>query len=519
MATRPRPDPLAPLRAAVGPALLEDAETRHLHSHDVYGRGAEPLAVLRPGDVDTLSRGVAAATDAGLAVLPRGGGMSYTGGYLADVASVLVDTAALDRVLEVDEAQMTCTVEAGVTWDALHRRLKPLGLRAPAWGTLSGLRATVGGGMSQNGLFWGARHGTAVDSALSFDVVLADGTVLTTGHRALRPYGPDLTGLFAADCGALGVKARVTMKLVPIPAGRATASFSLADGPALFTALSTIAGAGLASESFAFDPVLQAQRMKRESLGADAKALGRVMKAQGSVLGAIRAGAKVVAAGRSFLDDVPFSLHTVAEARQQAAADADLTAIGRIVADAGGREVEGTIPAVLTAHPFPPPNSMVGPSGERWVPVHGVVPHTRMGDAWDALHALYAEHADPMAELGVEAGAMFAGVSPQAALLEPVFFWPDELNPLHRASVEPAHLSRLKGFPAGETARALVHTLRGEVIRVLQALGAAHLQVARTYPLRDSHDDAGWALLTAVKRQLDPRGLMNPGCLGLDPAA
>lgn len=508
------PDRLAELRTAVGDALIEDAETRHLHSHDVYGQGAEPLAVLRPTDVDTLARGVAAVTDAGLAVLPRGGGMSYTGGYLSDRDTVLVDTTALDRIV-VDEAGMSATVEAGVTWDALHLRLAPLGLRAPAWGTLSGLKATVGGGMSQNGMFWGAREGTAVDAALSFDVVLADGTVLTTGNPTLRPHGPDLTGLFAADCGALGVKARVTLRLVPIPEDRATGTFSLPDGPALFAALSAVARAGLASESFAFDPVLQAQRMKRESLGSDAKALGRVMKAQGSAWKALKAGAKVVAAGRSFLDDVPFSLHTIAEARQQAGAEADLAAIRRIVADAGGREVENTIPTVLAAHPFPPPNSMVGPAGERWVPVHGIVPHVRLPAAWDALHALYADHAQAMARLGVEAGAMFAGVSPQAALLEPVFFWPDALNPLHRASVEPAHLARLKGFPESEEARALVHRLRGDVIRILGEHGAAHLQIARTYPLKASHDPAGWALLTAVKRQLDPRGLMNPGSLGL----
>ena len=509
------PDRLALLRDVVGEALIEDAETRQLHSHDVYGRGAEPVAVLRPRTVETLSRGVAAATAAGLAVLPRGGGMSYTGGYLSEVDAVLVDTVSLDRILEVDEAGMTATVEAGVTWDALHRRLQPLGLRAPAWGTLSGLRATVGGGMSQNGLFWGAREGTAVDSALSFDVVLADGAVLTTGSRALRPYGPDLTGLFAADCGALGVKARVTLRLVPIPEGRAVGSFSLPDGPALFRAVASVARAGLAAESFAFDPVLQAQRIKRESLGSDARALGSVMKAQGSAWKALKAGARVVAAGRSFLDGVPFSLHCVAEARQQAGAEADLAAIRRVVSAAGGTQVENTIPTVLTAHPFPPVNSMVGPSGERWVPVHGILPHSAVGHAWAALHALYADHADAMDELGVEAGAMFAGVSPQAALLEPVFFWPDELNPLHRASVEPAHLARLTGFPAGEAARALVHNLRAEVIRILRDHGAAHLQIARTYPLKDSHDPAGWALLRAVKRQLDPRGLMNPGSLGL----
>lgn len=515
MATLTRPDPLAGVRAVASDALTEDAEARHFHSHDVYSQGAEPLAVLRPRDVGTLARGVAAATAAGVAVVPRGGGMSYTGGYLHDAPALLVDTGALTRIFAVDEADMTVTVEAGVTWDALHRHLAPLGLRPPAWGTLSGLKATVGGGMSQNGLFWGARAGTAVDSALSFDVVLADGTLLTTGHPHLRPYGPDLTGLFAGDCGALGIKARITLRLVPVPPARAFGSFSLPNADAMFSAIAAVTREGLASESFGFDPVLQAQRIKRESLGADAKALGAVMKAQGSVMRALKAGAKVVAAGRSFLDDVPFSLHCIAEGRYQSGVDADIAAIGRIVAEAGGRSVENTIPNVLSANPFPPVNSMVGPAGERWVPVHGVLPHSRTLAAWNAVDDLYARNAAPLERLGVAAGAMLAGVSPSVALLEPVFFWPDELNPLHRASVGSAHYGRLKVHPAGEEARALVHDLRIEMVAILQAHGAAHLQIARTYPLKAAHDPAAWALLTAVKRQLDPEGLMNPGSLGL----
>jgi FAD/FMN-containing dehydrogenase len=63
-----------------------------------------------------------------------------------------------------------------------------------------------------------------------------------------------------------------------------------------------------------------------------------------------------------------------------------------------------------------------------------------------------------------------------------------------------------------------VETLKAEVIAIFQSLGAIHLQIARTYPLRARHDPAGWAILTALKRQVDPKGLMNPGALGLDAA-
>jgi FAD/FMN-containing dehydrogenase len=515
---------LAPLREVVAHAsLLTDPESLALYRHDVLARGGEPLAVFRPRSVDELAAGIGAATAAGIAIVPRGGGMSYTGGYLYDGGPfLLVDTAALDAIIEINETDMVATVEAGVTWAALHRALAPRGLRALAWGTLSGIRATVGGGMSQNGIFWGARAGSVVDGAISFDVVLADGTIISTGSDFFRPYGPDLTGLFAADCGAFGVKARVRLKLVHEAEAFAYGSFSFASAEALFGAMSAIARAELASESFAFDPFLQAQRMKRDSLAKDALQLGNMLKAEaksGGILKAIKEGAKVALAGRGFLDGVPFSLHCIAEGRHQAAVDADMRAIEAIVREHGGSVIENTIPKILRANPFPPPNSMLGPEGERWVPVHGFLPHSRLVEAWERLQALWAAHADEMAQLKVQTGALIAATGRSACLIEPVFYWPGEQNPLHAHAVEPDHLARLPRLADSPAATALVERLKAKVIAIFQRLGAIHLQIARTYPLRARHDPAAWEILTALKRQLDPKGLMNPGVLGLDAAA
>lgn len=517
MASLAAPDALEALAAAVPAATLStEAAALDLVAHDVYARGLTPLALFRPTSVEQLAAGIGAATRAGLAIVPRGGGMSYTGGYLCPhERCILIDTAALDRVVAINQADMTVTVEAGCSWAKLREALHPLGLRALAWGTLSGIRATVGGGMSQNGVFWGASRGTVAEGAIAFDVVLADGSIVPTGSGFFRPYGPDLTGLFAADCGALGVKARTTLKLVHEGPAFAHGSFAFDDHRALFAAMSGVAREGLASECFGFDPYLQAQRMKRESLTSDARSLLTMMKAQGSAWKAIKEGASVIAAGRSFLDGVPFSLHMIAEGRQQAAVDGDMDASGRIVAEAGGRAIDNTIPKILRANPFPPVNSMVGPDGERWVPVHGFLPHSRLVEAWEAIQALYAAHEGAMTALGVNAGAMLAAVNAQCCLIEPVFFWPEALNPLHRHAVEPAHLAKLKGFAANPEASALVHELRAGIVRLFHERGAAHLQVARTYPLESSHDPVAWALLRAVKAAVDPAGLMNPGALGL----
>lgn len=523
MASLAHDDALAPVRKAVAEAaLLTDPASLALHSHDVLSRGAPPLAVFRPSSVAELAAGIGAATAAGIAIVPRGGGMSYTGGYLYNGGPfLLVDTAALDRIVAIDETDMIVTVEAGINWDALHRALAPKGLRVMAWGTLSGIRATVGGGMSQNGIFWGARRGSVVDSAVSFDVVLADGTVISTGADFFRPYGPDLTSLFAADCGAFGVKARVRLKLVHEAPHFAYGSFSFARHDALLGAMSAIARAELASESFAFDPFLQAQRMKRDSLVKDARQLGNMLKAEaktGGIFKAMKEGAKVALAGRSFLDGVPFSLHCIAEGRHQSGVDADMRAIAAIVREHGGSVIENSIPKILRANPFPPPNSMLGPGGERWLPVHGFLPHSRLIEAWERLQALWDAYAEDMSRHKVETGALIAATGRSSCLIEPVFYWPGEQNPLHAHAIEADHLARLPRLADNPEATALVERLKREVIAIFQSLGAIHLQIARTYPLAARHDPAGWAILQALKRQVDPKGLMNPGALGFDAA-
>ena len=133
---------------------------------------------------------------------------------------------------------MYVTVEAGVTWRQIHEALRPHGLRLPCFGTFSGAAARVGGGLSSGALFFGtARYGTVADSLLGLEVALADGTLLRTGQAAFRgvrkpayrTYGPDLTGPFVHDCGALGIKTKATFRVIRAPAATGYASYAFAD--------------------------------------------------------------------------------------------------------------------------------------------------------------------------------------------------------------------------------------------------------------------------------------------------
>jgi FAD/FMN-containing dehydrogenase len=504
--------------------VLLDAADRAFYAQDVYAVGTPPLAVVRPGSVEELARVVRVATARAVAVIPRSGGMSYTDGYLPRRAeSITLDLARLDRIVAIDAADRYVTVECGITWKALHDALAPLGLRTPYWGPLSGLRSLVGGALSQGSIFLGSgRYGAAAESVLGLDVVLADGTIAATGAHAnrngepfFRQFGPDLTGLFTSDCGALGVKARATLKLIAMPGATEHVSWGFDDSASLFAAMADVGRAELASECFAFDPGLQKQRMKRTSLVEDAKSLGKVMKAAGGGLSALKEGAKIVMAGRGFLDDVKFSLHLSFDGRDTADAAARAALARKLLAAHGGREVENSIPKVMRANPFAEVNSMLGPNGERWVPVHGTVPFSKAQALFAACEAVFAKYADECARLDIDHGYLACVVGDRGILLEPVFYWPDERQAFHERVLDADYLAKLPKYPQNLAARSAVAEMRGELADVLAASGAVSFQIGKFYRYQPSLESSAAALLAALKRQLDPHGLMNPGSLGL----
>ena len=503
-------------------ALLLDAHSRELYGQDVSGDAQPVRAVARPGNAAQLAEIARFASQQGLALVPRGGGMSYSSGYVcAEAPAICLDMAAMSEIIEINAEDMHVTVQAGCTWQKLHQALEPKGLRTPFWGTLSGIKATVGGSLSQNSLFWGsARHGSAADSVIGFEIVLANGELLRTGagaqrHAApfFRHYGPDLTGLFTCDSGALGIKAAVTLKLLPAAPGRAYASFGFSGHRALLGAMSEVSRQNLAEASFGFDPTLQAQLLKRESLLSSVEALRNVTARQGSLAKGLAEGAKVALAGRGFLKDSDFSAHFVAEEATQAAAEAAASRICAICAAAGGKELANSAPKVIRANPFGPVNSMIGPEGERWLPVHGLLPHSKAVAAYEAAEALFEANRKVLQRHGILHGTLFTYADTNCFLIEPVFYWPDQLNALHRHSVDEAILKRVRDFPENLEARGEVMRLRSELMSLFKDLGALHLQIGRSYPYQEGLRETPRQLVQALKKLLDPEGRINPGAL------
>ncbi len=507
----------------LGPdGLVLDEAARADGSADVYAAGATCAAILRPADRHALAAAVKLLADTGYALIPRGGGLTYTGGYTPPhERSVIVDTSRLDRIVELSAEDMLITVEAGVTWKRIHETLAPLGLRLPFFGTFSGARATVGGGLSNGALFHGTgRYGTGADIALGLAVVLADGTLLQTGQAGFggrpfyRTYGPDLTGLFLHDCGAFGIKVEATLRLMRAPEHAGYASFAVPDIERAALLVSELSRSGAVEEVYAFDPVSTRHSLEGVDLKRAVRTLGGVLRGQGSWLKGLREGARLVAAGRDFAPDDAWSVHVACAGRSGAAVEADVAACRDIAAGLAAVELPNSVPKAVRADPFPAPQAL-GPQGERWAALNAKVAHS------DALalirdgQALLASHAEAMREAGVWTTGLLIGISNHAFSYEPVFRWYDAWLPLHRETVSPATAKAHPEPAPNLAARELVHRVRAKMIDLFRRHGAASNQIGRSYPWLDAARPETRRVVEMLKSGLDPRGVLNPGVLGL----
>ncbi|RJF93805.1 FAD-binding oxidoreductase [Sphingomonas cavernae] len=516
-------DVIEALVAALGAdAVRTDDAALALASHDIHVTGERPAAIVCPRDAAGVASAVSVATALGYAVIPRGGGLSYTGGYASPTPrAIAIDMRGLDRILDIAEEDMTITVQAGVTWKQINDALKPKGLRLPFIGTFSGAGATVGGGLGQGALFFGsARYGSAAEIVLGLEVALADGSLLRTGQGALavpskpilRGFGPDLTGLFTHDGGMFGIKTEASLRLIRMPAEQGYASFAFATLEAAADALCEIARVDLAEEVYILDP--SAAGAVHADATTIAKTAVSVAREAGGALKAVKALAALAKGGTDFIPEGYYSLHLTAAGRCAAAVEADLDEVHRIAARWGGSAVAPTIPRVARAELFANLNGVLGPTGGRWAALNGKVAHSEARRLIAAFDAMIAPHAEEMGAHGVTCTRLVSALANHCFSFEPVFHWQDSWHPLHRAAPEPAHLAVLEEPAPNLPARALVDRLRDETVALFRSLGAASNQIGRTYPFRAALSPAPEALLATIKQALDPRGLMNPGVLG-----
>jgi FAD/FMN-containing dehydrogenase len=525
--TRPNEMPIDELTALLGPAnVITDPAELTFYSTDVYRRAdIDAALVIRPGSVEELAAAVGLCTSRGAAVIPRGGGLSYTGGFLPTRAgSVIVDMLRLDRIVEINPTDMYVVVECGASWRAVYEALKALGLRTPFFGPMSGYASTVGGALSQGSIFLGStQYGSTADSVMGLDVVLADGSVVTTGSAGgltapspfFRNYGPDLTGPFLHDAGSFGFKARATLRLLKAPEHSGFVSFTFANHRDLLASMSEISRRGLAAECFGADPYIWGMRLWDSDLGRDMERVVGVIKAGRTLVAGLKDAVRMAVTGRQALQDVEYAMNVAVDGRSDAEVQFALAEI-RAIASPVGKEVEATVPRAVRGAPFLPPNDILGPKGQRWAPSHGIAPHSRILAVTDGLHAFFEARAQEMEAHGVEWGYVTFAISTTAILLEPMLYWPGAREAYHERMIAPAHLAKVPRLPPSPETAEFVRRLRSDLTAFWLSQGCAHLQIGKAYRYLEDRQPPVRALLEGIKALVDPEGLVNPGALGLN---
>ncbi len=216
------------LDVSVSPDIL----TAYAADHGPVLDYMKPLAVVWATTVQHVQAVLRWAGENGIAVVPRGAGTGVSGGAHATAGCIVLSLEGMNRILELNAQDEVAVVEPGVINADLNAAAAPYGLMYapdPASYRIS----TIGGNVATNaGGLRCAKYGVTRDSVLGLDVVLADGTLISTGHRTFKGVaGYDLTGLFTGSEGTLGIVVGITVRLRYLPVETRTVAAFFPDFP------------------------------------------------------------------------------------------------------------------------------------------------------------------------------------------------------------------------------------------------------------------------------------------------
>jgi glycolate oxidase len=222
----PRVDPARAERAAI---LLDRAlgGSKVLTARDLcepFARdeseaiGESPDIVVHAASADDIQTTLRIANEAGVPVTPRAGGSGRTGGAVPVCAGIVLATAAMTSIKEIDKTDLLVVAEPGVILSDLQDAVEREGLFFPP-DPSSATYCCLGGNVAANaGGPRAFKYGSVNRYVLGLEVTLMDGTRLQTGRRTMKGVtGYDLTSLMVGSEGTLGVISEVTLRLVPKP--------------------------------------------------------------------------------------------------------------------------------------------------------------------------------------------------------------------------------------------------------------------------------------------------------------
>jgi glycolate oxidase len=206
------------MRDALAPgAVFEAAEDVIMYEYDYGLDRALPDLVALPSSTAEVQALVRIAREAGVPIVPRGAGTGISGGAVPARGGVVISTARMNRVLDIDAANRCAVVQPGVINLELSRVSEPYGLFfAPD--PSSQKVSTIGGNIGTNA---GGPHclslGITVNHVLGLETVMHDASVLRLGGKAPDAPGLDMTGLMVGSEGTLGIVTEATVRLLPLP--------------------------------------------------------------------------------------------------------------------------------------------------------------------------------------------------------------------------------------------------------------------------------------------------------------
>ncbi len=206
-----------------GGRLISLADELFVYECDAqrFDRG-QPLALVFPETTEEVCAAVKACASRGVPFLPRGAGTGLSGGAVAR-GSVLISTARMDSVFEVDVANRQAWVGPGVVNAHLSRAVARHGLHyAPDPSSQNA--CTIGGNVAENsGGPHTLKYGVTTNHILALEIVLPDGEIARLGGVAVDAPGYDLVSAFVGSEGTFGIATKILVRLTPVPEAVKTA--------------------------------------------------------------------------------------------------------------------------------------------------------------------------------------------------------------------------------------------------------------------------------------------------------
>lgn len=200
--------------------VLTEKEDKINYSYDATADmpSREPDVIVTPSRKEEIVGLVKLAAKYKVPIVTRGSGTNLSGGTIPVDGGIVLSMLKFDKIIEVDPANLTATVEPGLVIQRLNEAVAAHGLiYPPDPGTVT--TATMGGSVSEcSGGLRGLKYGVTKDYVMGLEIVMTDGEVIRTGGKTVKNVsGYDLTKLFTGAEGTLGIITEIIVKLIPAP--------------------------------------------------------------------------------------------------------------------------------------------------------------------------------------------------------------------------------------------------------------------------------------------------------------